>query len=93
VTGQRNAAFVERLHGSPDPAAEELSQSTGFDGGARETPPLPSDPYKDFNETVLEVIRETGPVGPDVVFWGRPPARPPTQEQKPDEGDWRKEGE
>jgi len=74
-----------------DRGAEELSEFTGFDGGVRESAPEPADPYKEHNELIGELVREMPSPAPGVVFFGRPPAKP--QEQKPDEGDWRKEGE
>ena len=55
---ERNAAFIASLHGSPDGADEPVQSVTPqFDGGVRETAPLPSDPEADHAQLVLEYLR------------------------------------
>jgi hypothetical protein len=45
---------------SPAPADEpevDDDEHISFDGGAREPPPMPSDPMREHNELVLEILQ------------------------------------
>lgn len=49
--------FLQTLGMLPKEEAEELpeNEAPDFDGGARETPPLPSDPEADMNSLIVDL--------------------------------------
>jgi hypothetical protein len=51
----RHEALVNALLGRP--AAEPQRRTTGFDGGARESVPAFSDPLRDHDELIVDVVR------------------------------------
>jgi hypothetical protein len=53
-------AFLRRLGLlGEEPTDAEEDSPPDFDGGVRETPPLPSDPVAEHNATILEYLRTT----------------------------------
>jgi hypothetical protein len=92
----RNRALLRALgHMQASDEPVEPEGPPNFDGGAREPAPQPSDPVREHNEFLLEVLQAHRGGGGE--FWPMaPPAQsPPAADQEPEQGqgdDWRKGG-
>lgn len=57
---KKSAAWFEAIGLTPKPGSEQVNPDRpDFDAGARESAPVPSDPSRDHNDLVLDLIART----------------------------------